>query len=204
MSESSVRAIERLIFTAESPDEVRDWLDLHLRARLGAEIEALTFRAGDIGAVFGLRLLDGREVVLKALRPGAELRRLRAVVSAQNRLAVAGFACPVVLDGPSSTNGVLAVVEQAMGCTSTGSPHDSAARAAMAGGLAAQIEALRGVDGSALITGRPAWANWDRGPGLSRTTRYSTSPSPSTVSNGSTGPPTARRDSCGKPVTVLR
>lgn len=163
VAEPSVRGIERLIFAAESPDEVRDWLDVHLRARLGVAIEAITFRAGDIGAVFGLRLVDGREVVLKALRPGAELHRAQAVVSAQNRLAAAGFTCPVVLDGPSSTTGVLAVVEQAMSCTSTGSPHDAAARAAMAGGLAVQIELLRDVDGSALITGRPAWANWDSG-----------------------------------------
>lgn len=119
---------------------------------------------------FGLRLVRGREVVLKALRPGADLHRLQAVVSAQNRLAAAGFGCPVVLDGPSSTRGVLAVVEQAIPdtCTSTGSPHDVTARAAMAGGLALQIELLRGVDGSALVTGRPAWANWDSGawPGL--------------------------------------
>lgn len=160
---SSVRGIERLIFAAESPDEVRDWLDVHLRARLGVAVEAITFRAGDIGAVFGLRLVDGREVVLKALRPGADLHRLQAVASAQNRLAAAGFACPVVIDGPSSTRGVLAVVEQAMSCTSSGSPHDAATRAAIAGGLAVQIELLRDVDGSALITGRPAWANWDSG-----------------------------------------
>jgi hypothetical protein len=33
----------------------------------------------------------------------------------------------------------------------------------MARGLARQIDVLRGVDGSALVPGRPGWANWDSG-----------------------------------------
>lgn len=204
MAESSVRGIERFIFGAVSSDEVRDWLDVHLRAHLAVAIEAITFRSGDIGAVFGLRLVGGREVVLKALRPGADLHRLQAVVSAQNRLAAAGFGCPVVLDGPSSTRGVLAVVEQAMTCTSTGSPHDVTARAAMAGGLALQIELLRGADGSALVTGRPAWANWDSGPGQGHMIRSSTSPLQSGASSGSMRPPTPRHTYCGPPAGFLQ
>jgi Ser/Thr protein kinase RdoA (MazF antagonist) len=155
--------IQRAIFGTESASVVRDWLDDHLREQLSGAIDDITFQTGAIGAVFGLRLADGRDVVLKALRPGGVLARQRAVVDCQNRLAAAGFGAPTVLDGPTITRGVVAVVEERLTCTSTGAPHAEATRAAMAGGLARQIELLRAVDGSALIDGRPAWADWDSG-----------------------------------------
>ncbi|TDC15379.1 hypothetical protein E1261_40510 [Kribbella albertanoniae] len=139
------------------------WLERHLRDHLGTGLESIQFSGGDIGAVFGLHLTDGRDVVLKAFRPGADLERLRTVVRAQNALASAGFGCARVLDGPSRTTGVLAVVEQRLTGTSTGSPHAPAARAAMAAALAVQIDALRNLDGIALVTGRPAWADWTAG-----------------------------------------
>ncbi len=163
MNEPDLRGVERRIFGTDSLEDVRDWLAQHVKVGLGTTIEEITFRAGDIGAVFGLRLADGRDVVLKAARPEANPQRLDAVVSAQNRLAAAGFRCPSVLDGPNTTAGITAVIEQVIGGTSTGSPHNAGTRMTMARGLAVQIGLLRGVDGSALVPGRLAWANWDSG-----------------------------------------
>jgi hypothetical protein len=154
---------QRAILGTETAGQVREWLDRHLREHLGSGVESVLFTGGDIGAVFGLRLTDGREVVLKALRPGADARRLRAVVRAQETLAASGFGCARVLDGPSRTDGVLAIVEERLTFASTGSPHDPTARAAMAAALAAQIDILRGADGTDLVTGRPAWADWSAG-----------------------------------------
>lgn len=151
-----VSGVQRAVLGAEAAWQVSDWLTRHMREHLGADIDRVLFTGGDIGAVFGLRLRDGREVVLKALRPGADARRLLAVVRAQNALVVKGFGCALVLDGPSRTNGVLAVVEERLSCTSTGNPHDPAARVAMATALAAQVDALRTMDGTGLVTGRPA------------------------------------------------
>lgn len=91
------------------------------------------------------------------------MARLRAVTHLQNRLAARDFGCAYVLCGPTLTDGVPAVVEEYLPVTSSGDPHDPAARAGMAGGLAGQIALLREEDGSALVTGRPAWANWDSG-----------------------------------------
>ncbi len=104
---------QRAILGTETAGQGREWMDRHLREHLGSGVESVLFAGGDIGAVFGLRLTDGREVVLKALRPGADARRLRAVVRAQETLAASGFGCARVLDGPSRTDGVLAIVKNA-------------------------------------------------------------------------------------------
>jgi hypothetical protein len=148
---------------ATTVGQVRDWVVRHLRDHLGSTLDVVLFTGGDIGAVFGLRLADGREVVLKALRPGADERRLRGIVRAQNALASSGFGCARVLDGPSRTSGIVAIVEERLTCAPSGSPHDPAARAAMAAALAAQIDALRTMDGTDLVPGRPAWADWSVG-----------------------------------------
>jgi phosphotransferase family enzyme len=158
-----ISGIQRLIFGDVGADGVRDWLDRHVRARLDAGIDSIAFTAGDIGAVFGLRLHNGRTVVLKALRPGASLVRVQNVVACQNRLAAAGFPAPAVLDGPSLTDGVVAVIEEYVPRSPTGNPHEPQIRATMAAALANQIDLLRDVDGSALNSGRPAWANWETG-----------------------------------------
>src|SRR3954452_166005 len=122
-----VSGTQRAILGAETAGQVRDWLDRHLREHLGSGVEDVLFTGGDVGAVVGLRLTDGRDVVLKALRPGADDRRLQTVVRAQNMIAASGFGCARVLDGPSRTDGVLAIVEER---------------------LTGQIDILRGVDGT--------------------------------------------------------
>jgi hypothetical protein len=159
----AISGIQRRIFGDVTADGVRDWLDRHVREYLDADVESITFTAGDIGAVFGLRLQDGRTAVLKALQPGAGLPRVQAVADCQNRLATAGFPAPVVLTGPNVTDGVVAVIERQLSCTSTGNPREPRNRTTMAAALARQIELLRDIDGTALISGRPAWADWETG-----------------------------------------
>ncbi|MEQ7129476.1 phosphotransferase [Actinopolymorpha sp. B11F2] len=158
-----ISGAQRDILGATTTGQVADWVARHVRDHIGSGVDAVLFTGGDIGAVFGLRLSDGRDVVLKAFRPGANVQRLQAVVRAQNTLAAAGFGCARVFDGPSSTGDVLALVEERLACASTGSPHDQAARVAMAAALAGQIDALRDMDGAALVPGRPAWADWSVG-----------------------------------------
>jgi Ser/Thr protein kinase RdoA (MazF antagonist) len=68
-------------------EELAGWC----RRRLGAEPVAVLFRAGYLSEVTGLRLADGREVVVKA-RPPAP--RLRGCVAVQAALASAGFPYP--------------------------------------------------------------------------------------------------------------
>lgn len=158
-----ISGTQRTILGVETAAQMGDWVAGHVRDHLDSAVDTILFTGGDNGAVFGLRLNDGREIVLKALRPGADEQRLRAVVSAQNKLAASEFGCARVLNGPSLTKGVLVVVEELISCASTGSPHEPPARASMVAALAAQINILRDMDGDQLVSGRPAWADWSVG-----------------------------------------
>src|SRR5687768_13078387 len=70
-----------------SPDEVRSWCEGALGS---APVEQL-FRDGYLSAVEGLRLTDGREVVVKIRAPAA---RLSGCILTQRHLFSAGFPCP--------------------------------------------------------------------------------------------------------------
>jgi len=75
----------------------------------GAEPAAVLFRAGYLSEVTGLRLADGRGVVVKARPPAA---RLRGCVAVQAALAGAGFPCPRPLAGPAPLGRLAATAEE--------------------------------------------------------------------------------------------
>lgn len=79
------------------------------RRWLGAEPAHVLFRVRHISTVTGLRLVDGREVVLK-VRPAAP--RLHACFEVQQQLCAAGFPCPRPLAGPASLGRMLATAER--------------------------------------------------------------------------------------------
>jgi hypothetical protein len=58
-----------------------------------------------------MELADGREVVIKAYQPRWRLDALQAVSAAQQRLATAGFACPVPVVPPLQFDGVAASID---------------------------------------------------------------------------------------------
>jgi len=70
-----------------APDRLRSWC----RERLGVEVDAELLRTGHLAAVIGLRLRDGREVVVK-VRPFAA--RLAGCHAVQQQVAESGFPCP--------------------------------------------------------------------------------------------------------------
>lgn len=70
-----------------------DWCARHL----GAPVARRTFHVGHLSAVYGLRLADEREVVVK-VRPAE--RRLEACTRVHRALWQAGFPCPQPLAGP--------------------------------------------------------------------------------------------------------
>jgi hypothetical protein len=65
--------------------------------RPGAGPTEVLFRAGHLSAVVGLRLTDGRRIVVKARAPSP---RVHGCVAVQHALAQAGFPCPRPLVGP--------------------------------------------------------------------------------------------------------
>jgi hypothetical protein len=87
-----------------APTAVDDWCKRWLDAGAGEVL----FTAGHLSQVVGLRLSDGREVVVK-VRPAAA--RLAGCTDVQRALWEAGFPCPRPLAGPVPLGGYAASAE---------------------------------------------------------------------------------------------
>ncbi len=87
--------------------ELPGWIGPWCVRELGAPPVAELLRAEHLSAVFGLRLADGREVVVKARRDDPV--RAASCVAAQAALARSGFRCPAPLTRVTVTGDGLAV-----------------------------------------------------------------------------------------------
>ncbi len=133
--------------------KVDDWC----RRWLGAPPAAAIFQAGNLSSIVGLRLADGREVVVK-VRPAAE--RLTACVEVQRRLWAAGFPCPEPLAGPAALGDGVATAETLVrgGAQLTPGP-DAPWRFARA--LAELVAQAPRVADLPTLNPPPAWLLWD-------------------------------------------
>jgi hypothetical protein len=86
-------------------DDLPDWLPGWCLDHLGGELAGVLFQLQQVSMVFGLRLADGRDVVVKAR---ADDGRAVSCVAAQARLAERGFPCARPLT-PVAGAGSLAV-----------------------------------------------------------------------------------------------
>ncbi|MDV9170228.1 hypothetical protein R6V09_08760, partial [Streptomyces sp. W16] len=86
-------------------DDLPEWLGGWCARHLGDEPESVLFEHRSISAVFGLRLADGRDVVVKSREDDG---RTAACVAAQAQLAERGFPCPRPIT-PVSAVGALGV-----------------------------------------------------------------------------------------------
>ncbi len=68
------------------------------KLQLGSPAQGELFRTGHLTRVIGVRLADGREVVVR-VRPAAA--RIAACTEVQHRLSDAGYPCPAPLAGPA-------------------------------------------------------------------------------------------------------
>jgi Ser/Thr protein kinase RdoA (MazF antagonist) len=140
-----------------------DWLPRWCADHLGASPVDVLFERQSLSSVWGLRLADGREVVVKAREDDG---RAASCVTAQARLAERGFPCPRPLTAVSVV-GELAVHAEAYrpgGEVLHGdSPEDAVRCAAVFARLMAE---LAGVAVAPPLP-NPRWARWDhRDPGL--------------------------------------
>jgi hypothetical protein len=80
------------------PEVTRGWLATWCEQHLGSPASDELFRAGHLATVIGIRLADGRQVVVRVRRSAP---RVAACMEVQRRLFLAGYPCPEPIAGPT-------------------------------------------------------------------------------------------------------
>ena len=125
------RYLEQEIFGSGDPDRIAICVDRFCSRALGSSIERYEFFATSVMSVDGVRLVDGRRVVVKVGRRSLGLPFLFAVQVVQAQLASHAFACPRPLLGPTAVEAGIAVVEQLLDGGVRACAHDAPIRGAM-------------------------------------------------------------------------
>jgi hypothetical protein len=140
-----------------APDADRALLARWCSEHLGAQPAAELFRSGFLSAVTGVRLADGREVVVK-VRPASP--RIAACAEVQRRMFGSGYPCPEPLAGPAPFGGSLATAEAYVpGGAVLPDGGDPARRFAEALALLIRLAPRPAEVGS--LEPPPSWAAWD-------------------------------------------
>jgi hypothetical protein len=133
----------RDVFPDPAPAAIAAAVDGFCERALGAPVAQAELFAASVGSVFGLRLRDGRRVVVKVHPPRASVAYLEAMQAVQRHLATAGFPAPVPLAAPAPLGRGTAVAETLL---DRGAPPDGRVaqqRRAMAAGLAELVALAR-------------------------------------------------------------
>jgi hypothetical protein len=138
---------------AVDPASLAVWCELHLGSPVAKEL----FQAGHLARVVGVRLADGREVVVR-VRPAEP--RAAACAEVQRRLFESGFPCPRPLAGPALFGEYEASAESYV---PGGAPlPDSGRRAEPFAAALAQLVALAPAPEEVpSLAPTPAWAAWN-------------------------------------------
>jgi Phosphotransferase enzyme family len=140
-----------------------DALAVWCRRWLGAPPAAELFGSGYLSTVKGLRLADGREVVVK-VRPGTP--RLAGCAVVHRALWTAGFPCPEPLVDLQPLDGYAATAEALVRDAGQPPPESELARLSAAA-LARLVELAPDPGLVPSLAPSPSWTGWDHpGPGL--------------------------------------
>ncbi|MCP3798447.1 phosphotransferase [Allokutzneria sp. A3M-2-11 16] len=131
------------------------WCVEHLGSPPAEEL----FSSGHLSAVIGLRLADGREVVVK-VRPDSP--RMAACVDVQRRMFEAGYPCPRPLTGAVAFGGDVATAEEYVPGGAVLPSADRAATA-FAEAFAQLIRLAPSPDEVSTLDPAPSWAAWNQG-----------------------------------------
>lgn len=134
-------------------DEV---IDRWVVATLGADPVALVFEAESLSRVRGMRLSDGRVIVVK-IRPFES--RLVGCAAVQARLADQAFPCPAPIAGPDEVAGWAVSAETYLPGGEQLAP--SAGAGPFAALLAQLVSAASGAVEASTLNPPPPWCAWD-------------------------------------------
>jgi hypothetical protein len=147
------RVLARSLFGDAGPARVRQALTAFCAKELGSGPAELRFFRMSVGAVFGLRLADGRAVVVKLHLRRERLRRLAAVQRIQRHLADNGFPCPRPIGEPRRLLELPVTVEEYLGGGEERDAHDPHVRRVIAQTLARLLRLTEGIDEPELAEG---------------------------------------------------
>jgi Ser/Thr protein kinase RdoA (MazF antagonist) len=131
------------VFPDPTPEAIGALVDEWCRRVLGAEPADAEFFSASVGSVYGLRLADGRRVVVKVHPPRARPRYLEAMQAVQRSLAEAGFPAPMPLAAPAPLGRGTAVAETLLDEGGPADAHDPAVRHVLAASLARLVALCR-------------------------------------------------------------
>jgi Phosphotransferase enzyme family len=153
--------VEQLVFGTREGGAIEKRVSDFCLVQLGSPVERVLFHATSVGVVLGLRLADGRRVVVKIHQPRESREMLEAVHSVQGALFRAGFPCPEPLVEPTGLGDGFAVVESLVDVGEFRDTHDPTCRRLIAEALAWHLELTRGCGRPDALAG--AWSMYARG-----------------------------------------
>jgi len=139
--EPSPPFVELAVFGTDDAAAIAGTLNSFCLQVLGARVRQGLFHQSSIGSVSGIRLEDGRAVVIKAHQPERSRALLAEIVQIQSYLAENGIFAPRILAGPVALGQGLAIVERFCDAGTTADAHEAEVRRALAGGLSAMVTA---------------------------------------------------------------
>ena len=131
------------VFGIGDGNAIEEAIDRFCSEHLGRAVTADEFFDIGVGSVHGVRLEDGRRVLVKARRRQTSREHLAAAQGIQRQLVERGFPCPTPLVGPSTLAHGVGVAETWLDAGARGDPHEPELRRAMAATLARLVELCR-------------------------------------------------------------
>jgi len=112
MAQWETHFVEPVVFETTDPYQIACLLDAFCQQELGAAAADVLFYESSIGAVCGMRLQDGRRVVVNVHQPSHTLEFLQAVVRVQRYLLAHGYPCTKPLLDPQPLAYGFATIEE--------------------------------------------------------------------------------------------
>jgi hypothetical protein len=148
-------SLESILFGTEDPDDIEWLLRAYCFEHLHRQLEEVLFYRRGAGAVFGIRLDDQADIVVKVHRPDLVGRRLDGAVHVQRHLAELGLPAPRPLATPVPLALGIATSEELIDRGGTADGHDPVVRRILARGLFRFIDAATPLEPSAgVLPGR--------------------------------------------------
>ena len=147
--------VELDTFATDRAEQIVDIVNAFCLAHMGAKLAGYLFYGSSVGSTHGVRLTDGREIVIKSRPPihvNPDLKHdrqsLDLICSVMRWLRAQDYPCPSVLLGPTPIGKGLATVEEYFAPGDYGDAFVPACRRAIARGFAELIALLRTYDGT--------------------------------------------------------